>query len=460
MAGRWRLRHEHDREIARLAIPALGALVAEPLYVLADTAVVGRLGTDALAGLAIASSALLTGYAIFVFLAYATTAAVSRLLGAGRHRDAADQAVQALWLAVLIGLVVLGLGLAGADQIVALLGGKGAVAGQAGTYLRVSLLGVPAQLLVFAGTGYLRGLQDTRTPLVVAASAAVANLVLELVLIPGLGYGIGASALSTVLAQAASAGVFVTLIVRATRRLGAAWRPDPHGMARMARVGGELLIRTVALRAALTAATAVAARIGTVDVAAHEIAFAIWSLLALALDALAIAGQALIGRLLGAGDVVRARAAGDRIVTLGLAAGLVSGTMVLLARPIVVPVFSTDGQVVALAGFLLLWVAVLQPVNGLAFVLDGLLIGAGDMAFLARAMVWAAVAFVVPAYLVAALGLGIGWLWAALGWFMVSRAVPLLWRWHGGKWAVPGADPRLGGGRPPRPRACRDPGAG
>lgn len=435
-----RLRDVHDREIARLAVPALGALVAEPLYVLADTAVVGRLGTDALAGLAIASSALLTGYAIFIFLAYATTAAVSRLLGANRPGEAAVQAVQALWLAIVIGVVVLAVGLGTSQQVVALLGGQGAVAAQAETYLRISLYGVPAQLLVFSGTGYLRGLQDTRTPLAVAVAAATGNLVLELILIPGLGYGIGASALSTILAQAASAVVFVVLIVRATDRMGAPRRPNLLIMRRMARVGGELLVRTLALRAALTVATAVAARIGTADVAAHEIAFAIWSLLALALDALAIAGQALIGRFLGAGDIDGAKAAGRRIIELGLAAGLVLGALVLLARPFLPTIFSTDPEVLAVAGFLLVWVAVLQPVNGLAFVLDGLLIGAGDMAFLARAMMGAAMAFLLPAAAVLVLGLGIGWLWGSLGVFLLARAVPLLWRWRGAGWAVAGVD--------------------
>ncbi|CAN5541239.1 MATE family efflux transporter [soil metagenome] len=435
-----RLRDVHDREIARLAVPALGALVAEPLYVLADTAVVGRLGTDALAGLAIASSALLTGYAIFIFLAYATTAAVSRLLGANRPGEAAVQAVQALWLAIVIGLVVLAVGLATADEVVALLGGQGDVAQQAETYLRVSLYGVPAQLLVFSGTGYLRGLQDTKTPLAVAVAAAGGNLFLELLLIPGLGYGIGASALSTVVAQVASAAVFVVLIIRATDRMGASRRPNLTIMRRMARVGGELLVRTLALRAALTVATAVAARIGTVDVAAHEIAFAIWSLLALALDALAIAGQALIGRFLGADDIVGAKAAGARIIQLGVAAGLGLAGLVLLARPFLPAIFSTDPEVLALAGFLLFWVAALQPVNGLAFVLDGLLIGAGDMAFLARAMIGAAIAFVLPAAAVLTLGLGIGWLWGALGVLMVSRAVPLWWRWRGEGWAVAGVE--------------------
>lgn len=434
------LRSPHDREITRLAVPAFGALVAEPLYVLTDTAIVGRIGTDELAGLAVASSALLTGYAIFIFLAYGTTAAVSRLLGAGREDEAAHQAVQGLWLAAVIGVAVTGLVLAYADPIVALLGGTGAVRTNALVYLRISALGITFQLLTFAGTGYLRGLQDTRTPLVVAIASALANLVIEVVLINGLGYGIGASALATVIAQGGGALVYLRLITRATSRLGARLAPDWGAIRRLGRAGWDLLVRTVALRASLTVATALAARIGAADVGAHEIAFAIWSFLALGLDAIAIAGQAMIGRFLGAGDTVTARAVGRRMLELGTAAGAAVGALVLLLRPVLPDVFSDDPQVLALAGFLLVFVALLQPVNGAVFVLDGLLIGAGDMAFLARAMVAAAVLTAPVAGAVAVLDLGIGWVWAAITVLMAARLAVLAQRWWSGAWAVTGAE--------------------
>jgi putative MATE family efflux protein len=420
-------------------VPSLGALVAEPLYILADTAVVGRLGTEQLAGLAIASSALLTGYAVFIVLAYGTTAAVSRLLGAGRPDAAAREAVQSLWLALAIGVVVASAMALVAEPLVGALGADGPVRAPATTYLRVSLAGVPFQLLVFAGTGYLRGLQDTRTPLRVAVVAAAANLVIELVLINGLGFGIGASALSTVIAQVGSAAVYAAIVLRATSRLGAPLRPDLRAIGRIARVGWDLVIRTVALRGALLVATAVAARIGTAELAAHEIAFALWNLLALALDALAIAGQSLIGLHLGAGAVDRAVEAGRRMLQLGVVGGVLLGLLVLLARPLLPGLFTTDDAVRGIAGSLLVWVAVLQPLGGVVFVLDGLLIGAGDMAFLARAMVVAALAFAVPAVGVLVLGLGIGWLWAAIGVLLVARASILGWRWRGTAWARVGA---------------------
>jgi putative MATE family efflux protein len=433
------LRSPHDKEIGRLAVPALGALVAEPLYVLADTAVVGHIGTEELAGLAVASSALLTGYAVFIFLAYGTTAAVSRLLGAGRHDEAAVQAVQGLWLAVIIGAGVMVGVLAASGPIVALLGAEGDVRTNAEIYLRISALGIPAQLLTFAGTGYLRGLQDTRTPLVVAVCAAAGNLALELVLINGFGFGIGASALSTVVAQVAAAGVFVRFVVRDTGASGVARGPDWTMIRRLGRVGGDLLVRTLALRGALTLATAVAARIGAADVAAHEVAFAVWSLLALALDAIAIAGQAMIGRFLGAGDADTARTVGRRMLQIGATGGLFVGAVVLLLRPVVPDIFSDDPSVVSLATFLLLFVAVLQPVNAVAFVLDGLLIGAGDMRFLAVAMVGALFVTVPCAIAVLVLDLGIGWVWATVAVLMVARVAALSWRWRSGAWAVVGA---------------------
>jgi putative MATE family efflux protein len=429
-----------DREILRLAVPALGALVAEPLYVLADTAIVGRvLGTDALAGLAVATSILLLGYAIFIFLAYGTTASVSRLVGAGAEREAAHQAVQGLWLALALGIVVAVVTAAFSGPLLALLGAEGEVRQQAETYLRISLLGVPAMLMVLAGTGYLRGLQDTRTPLLVAAGSALANLLLGIWWVVGLDLGIGASAASTVVAQWGSAAVYVVWTARAVRRHAVPLGLDPRTAIRLAVVGRDLFLRTAALRGSFLVATAVATRIGTVDVAAHQIAFEIWALLALILDALAIAGQAMIGRYLGADSAADARAAGRRLLQWGLGAGAVLGTVVLVARAWLPELFSTDPAVVALTGFLLVWVAAIQPVGGVVFVLDGLLIGAGDMAFLARAM-WIAVAVFLPcAGAVLVLGLGIGWLWGAIAVLMAARLVVLVRRWRGDAWAVTGA---------------------
>jgi putative MATE family efflux protein len=294
-------------------------------------------------------------------------------------------------------------------------------------------------LMVLAGTGYVRGLQDTRTPLFVALGTAVLNLVVEVVLIYGFDQGIGASALATVLAQTVAAAVYVQRLGRRVVALGVGLRPHAASVRTLARVGGELLIRTAALRAALTMSTAVAARIGTVDLAAHQIAFDIWSFLAFGLDAVAIAGQSIVGHALGAGDADRARGAGWRMIELGVASGIVCAAVVLVLRPVLPHVFSNDPEVVQLTAFLLLWVALLQPANAVAFVLDGVLIGAGDQRFLAWAMLGASAVFLASAAAILALGLGIGWLWAAIGLWMLSRAGPLMLRFLGDRWVVLGA---------------------
>ena len=229
-------------------MPAFGALIAEPLYVLADTAVVGHLGTPQLGGLAVASSVLLTGYAVFIFLAYGTTGAVARLIGAGNEREAAHQAVQGMWLAVCIAAVLVPAGLLSGGWLVRALGASGDLATNAEIYLRISMFGVPALLVTLAGTGYLRGRQDTFTPLAVALGSNVVNLVVELVLINGLGFGIGASALATVLAQTGAAAIYVGRIVRAVRTLDVSVRPDGRAIGLLGRAGGALLLRTAALR--------------------------------------------------------------------------------------------------------------------------------------------------------------------------------------------------------------------
>jgi putative MATE family efflux protein len=431
--------HPYDREILRLALPALGALAAEPLYVLADTAVVGHLGTAQLGGLAVAGTLLLTGHALFVFLAYGTTASVARLLGAGERRAAASEGAQGMWLALLIGVGLVAAALPLAPRLVEVLGAQGAVRDNALVYLRISLLGVPALLVMQAGTGYLRGLQDTRTPLVVTAATVAANLAVELVLIYGFGWGIGASALATVLAQLGGAWVYVRKVTADVRALGVAVRPDPAALRRLAAVGGDLFVRTAALRLSLTLGTAIAARSGVIELGAYQIAFELWSFLALVLDAIAIAGQALIGRLLGGGDPEGARVAGRRMLEWGLAAGVAFAVVLALLRPVLPRLFTDDAQVIALCAFLLWFVALLQPVNAVVFVLDGLLIGAGDLRFLAWAMAGAAAVFVPAALAVAALGLGVGWLWGAIALLMLTRMAALLWRFAGPAWQVAGA---------------------
>jgi putative MATE family efflux protein len=434
-----RLRSKWDREILRLAVPAFGALIAEPVYVLSDTAIVGHLGTAQLAGLAVAAAILVTGYSVFIFLAYGTTAAVARLIGAGDQREATHEAVQGVWLAAAVSVPVTPVGLVLAGPLVRGFGASGAVAGYAETYLRISALGLPAVLVTYAAVGWLRGRQDTRTPLLVAVVSAAANLALEIVLILGLGYGVGASAASTVLVQWAAVAVYLAGLGRQAVALQVALRPVGRAVGRLARVGLDLLVRTVALRLALTAATAVAARLGAAQVGAHQIAFELWNTLALALDAIAIAAQALVGRLLGAADVPAARAATGRMVELGLAFGVVVGVALLALRGVLPHAFSDDPLVVQLASFTLLFAAVLQPVNAVVFVLDGVLMGAGDTRYLAVTMVAAAALFLVLAGILVATGAGLGWLWTAISLLMLARLATLVGRLRTDAWLVTGA---------------------
>ncbi|BAJ29683.1 MULTISPECIES: MATE family efflux transporter [Kitasatospora] len=432
-------RRRHDREILALAVPAFGALVAEPLFLMADSAIVGHLGTAQLAGLGVASAALTTVVGVFAFLAYATTAAVARRIGAGDRRAAVQQGVDGIWLALLLsaGLVLLTLLLA--PQAARLLGASATAAPYAVTYLRISALGVPAMLLVLAATGVLRGFQDTRTPLLVAIGGFAANLVLNLGLVYGAGLGVAGSAWGTVIAQNAMAAVYVAVVVRGARREGAGLRPDRAGIRASARAGGPLLVRTLSLRAVLLLATAVAANLGDAEVAAHQITMTVWSFVAFALDAVAIAGQAIIGRYLGAGDLPGTRAATRRMVEWGLGAGVLFGLLMVLGRPLYVPLFSSDPGVRAQLSTALLLAALTQPVGGLVFVLDGVLMGAGDGRYLAWAMLATLLAFVPAALAVPALDLGLAGLWWAMNLFMLSRAAFLVGRVRTGHWMVTGA---------------------
>jgi putative MATE family efflux protein len=428
-----------DAEILRLAIPALGALVAEPLFLLADSAIVGRLGTVPLGSLGVAAQALSSLVNVSIFLAYGTTAAVARQLGAGDRGAAIRQGVTGLWLAGVIGVVVLALGLPLAPAIITAFGASHLVTAGAVTYLRISLLGAPAMLAVLAGTGVLRGLQDTRTPLLVAVSSYVVNVVLNATFVLGLRWGIAGSAWGTVIAQNAAAAAYLAMVAAGARRAGVGLGLDLPGLRAAARTGAALVVRTMALQAVLIAATAIAARQGNAAIAAHQVAFRIWFLLALALDSIAIAGQAITGRYLGAGDAAGARAATARMIRWGAGTGAVFGVLVLAVRPLLPGLFAATPAVAHLLLVVLLVVAVGQPVAGVVFVLDGVLIGAGDQDYLAVAGLAATVVFGLAAWAGLEAGAGLPGLWLALSAWLAARFVVLTWRARGSRWLVTGA---------------------
>ncbi|MFB6529119.1 MULTISPECIES: MATE family efflux transporter [unclassified Streptomyces] len=433
------VRRQHDREIVSLALPAFGALVAEPLFLMVDSAIVGHLGTPQLAGLAIAAALLTTAVSVFVFLAYATTAAVSRRVGAGDLPAAIRQGMDGIWLALLLGTAVVAVTLPAAPWLIDLFGASDTAAPYAVTYLRISSLGIPAMLVVLAATGVLRGLQDTRTPLYVAIGGFMANGALNVGLVYGAGLGIAGSAWGTVIAQCGMAVAYLVVVVRGARRHGASLRPDAAGIRASAQAGVPLLVRTLSLRAVLMIATAVAARMGDAEVAAHQIILSLWSLMAFALDAIAIAGQAIIGRYLGANDAEGARQVCRRMVQWGVISGVALGALLIVARPLFIPLFTGDTAVQDTLLPALLVVAISQPISGVVFVLDGVLMGAGDGPYLAWAMLLTLAVFAPVALLVPALGGGLTALWWAMTLMMTVRMATLWFRSRSGRWIVTGA---------------------
>ncbi|WP_226346848.1 MATE family efflux transporter [Agilicoccus flavus] len=438
-----------SREILRLAVPAFLALVAEPLFLLADSAIVGHLGTAPLAGLGAAAAALATAANLFVFLAYGTTALVARRLGAGQLREAIASGLDGLWLALGLGLATAAGLAAAAGPIIGAFGLSGPAAAAGVTYLRISAIGVPAMLVVLAMTGVLRGLQDTRTPLIAATLGFGANIVLNVALVYGAGLGIAGSAWGTVIAQSGMALGLVAVVLPRARALGAAGRPHPERILEAARTGIPLFVRTVALRAAILLTTWVAARTGDAGLAAVQVAVTVWTFLAFALDALAIAGQALTGRGLGAGDVRGVRSSTHLMVQWGIAAGTLLGAAVALLAPWLPALFTTDPAVYAALTAGLLVVGLATPISGYVFVLDGVLIGAGDTRWLAGAQTVILVLYAPVALLVAAttgplieaggVPLAVAVVWVAFTVFMVLRAVALRLRVHTDGWLVTGA---------------------
>ncbi|CAL9485636.1 putative FMN_FAD exporter YeeO [Nocardiopsis dassonvillei] len=436
-------RHRHDREIFALAIPTFFALVSEPLFLLADSAIVGTLGTAALAGLGIAGQVLLTLVAVCIFLAYGTTAAVARKFGAGDVRGGIRDGIDGLWLAALLGAAAIAIGWPLGPAMVDLLGASPEVAPHALAYLRISLLGTPFLLIVMAGTGVLRGLQDARTPLAVAVASFLGNALLCAVFVLVMGWGIAGSAWATVIAQGGGALWYLAVMVRRARREGVSLSPSAAGLRASASAGFALFLRSVSMRVVALVTVAVAARLGDESVAAHQVSHNIWALLVFAMDAIAIAGQAIIGRYLGAGDVRGTRDATRRMVEWGVMLGAVFTVAVLLVLPWAWVPFTSDPQVRVLITASLVVVALLQPLSGVTMVLDGVLMGAGDQRYLAWASLWTMLVFLPFALLVPPLGLSSPWgmvaLWTAYGIWILARAVALGGRARGTAWLVTGA---------------------
>jgi len=430
-----------NREILRLAVPALGALIAEPAFLIVDAALIGHLGTTPLAGLGIAGAVLQTIVGLMVFLAYSTTPAVARRFGAGRPGEAVSVGVNGMWLALALGAVLAAAGAAATPWLVSLFGATPAVAEQAEAYLLVSMWGLPAMLIVFAATGLLRGMQDTVTPLWIAGLGFGANALLNVLFIYGFGWGIAGSAVGTVTAQWGMVAAYVLVVRRLAARHSASLRAHGDGIRSTARAGGWLFLRTVSLRVALLVTVGVATGIGTDELAGWQIVFTIFSAAAFALDALAIAAQALIGKELGAGDQEQVQRVLGRTVAWGLWFGVIVGAIIAALSGVIGILFTGDAVVAALVQPALLVLAIAQPIAGVVFVLDGVLMGANDVKYLAIAGGLNLVPFLPTLWIIATIGVtgSTGLIWLAVAFFgvyLLARLATLGWRVRSGRWVA------------------------
>lgn len=428
-----------SQEILALAIPAFATLVSEPLLLMADSAMVGHLGTRQLAGLGLASSVLNIINGLCVFLAYGTTSLVARRIGAGDSRRALAGGIDGMALGLGLGsLLAVVLNLT-APTVIGWYGAGPEVSSQAVDYLRIACWGLPMLLLMLASTGVLRGMKDTRTPLAVAVSMNLANIGLNALFMYGMGMGIRGSATGTLLAQAIGASVLTAVVLRGAVRAGVPLGVRVHGVLEAARGGIWLVMRSAWLQASLAVTVAVAARTGQVGLAGHQVTNSIWSFLCLALDALAIAAQAMVGHELGRGDAGKVRSITAKLCWWGVAGGLVFAAGLVLVRGVLAPVFTPDAEVQQLLVRLLLVLALITPIGGIVFVLDGVLIGAGDARYLAFAGMVATLAYVPMALAVDHAGRGVIWLWLAYGGYLLARVATLALRARSDAWMRLGA---------------------
>ncbi|GAA4829633.1 MATE family efflux transporter [Saccharopolyspora rosea] len=426
------------RRLLGLAVPALGVLAAEPLYVLVDTAVVGHLGAVPLAGLALGGTLFTLVSSQLTFLTYGTTARTSRLHGAGRRADAVAEGAQATWLGVGVGVVLLLLAQLLAVPVAEGLAGPGPVADAAATWLRIALLGAPLVLITMAGNGWMRGVQDTARPLRYVLAGNGVSAVLCPLFVYGLGWGLEGSAIANLAGQGIGAGLFLRALV--VERV--ALRPDFATMRGQLGMGRDLVLRTLAFQVCFLSATSVAARTGAGPAAAHQVVWQLWTFLSLVLDSLAIAAQSLVGAALGAGSATRAKGIARQVTWYGLGFGVLLGVLfAALAGPLPT-VFTGDETVLAEVPHAWWFFVALQPVAGVVFALDGVFLGAGDAAYLRTAtLLSAAVGYLPMIWLSLGFGWGLAGIWTGLSMFMLLRLVTLLLRARSGRWAVVGTAP-------------------
>jgi putative MATE family efflux protein len=427
------------RRIAGLALPALGVLAAEPIYLLFDLAVVGRLGALPLAGLAIGGLILSTLSSQMTFLSYGTTARSARFFGAGDRASAVREGVQATWLALGLGVLIVVVVQVAAVPLVSALAAGGEIADAALPWVLIAIVGVPAILISAAGNGWMRGVQDTVRPL----RYVVVGFAVSAVLCPLLVYGwlgmprleLAGSAVANLVGQWLAALLFLWALLAERVSL----RIQPSVLQAQFVMGRDLVLRTLAFQACFVSAGAVAARFGAAAVAAHQVVLQLWSFLALALDSLAIAAQSLVGAALGAGQFSNAKSVARRVTAFSAVAALVLAAVFAAGASVLPSVFTNDREVLD-AIRVPWWFLVAQlPVNGIVFALDGVLLGAGDAKFMRNATVMSAlVGFLPLIWLSLVFGWGLLGIWSGLSTFLVLRLAFVGWRAFSGHWLVPG----------------------
>jgi putative MATE family efflux protein len=425
-----------SRRIVALAASAFLVLAAEPLFLLIDTAVVGHLGRVPLAALGAAGTIMTLLAIVGTSLEYGTTGRAARYYGAGRRDAAVNEGVQASWLGLLIGLVAILIGESIAGPVTRLVaGGAGQVAHDAEVWLRIAILGLPGILLVLAGNGWLRGVQDTRTPVKIVVIANVLSAIASPLLVYPAGFGLPGSAIANVLAQWIGAALCGWAIHR--ERVPA--HPHWHVMRKQLMISRDLVLRALAFQAAYLTAAGVAGRMGAAQLAAHQVGLQLWTFIALLLDSFAIAAQSLVGAALGGGNVAAAKSTAWRVSRYGVAAGICFGALMAAGWLVIPAIFSSDATVQHQAHLLWPWLVALMPLAGIVFALDGVLLGAGDNAFMRTVTLVAALGGYVP-MAIAALHFdwGIGGVWAGLATFIAIRFVGMAWRTRSGRWLVIG----------------------
>lgn len=420
-------------------MPALGVLAAEPLYLLFDLAVVGRLGAVALAGLAIGGLILSLLSSQLTFLSYGTTARAARFFGAGDRASAVGEGVQATWLAVALGTVVIAVVQAAAVPILTLIADGGEIADMALPWVRIAIFGAPAILISLAGNGWMRGVQDTARPL----RYVVAGFALSALLCPTLVYGwLGMPRLGlsgSAVANVAGQWLAGLLFCRALLAEGVPLRFDLAVLRAQVVMGRDLVVRTLAFQACFVSAAAVAARFGAAAVAAHQVVLQLWSFLALVLDSLAIAAQSLVGAALGAGLLAHAKSVAWRVTIFSTVAAAALAAVFAAGASALPRLFTSDDSVLDAIGVPWWFLVAQLPIAGVVFALDGVLLGAGDARFMRNATLASAlVGFLPLIWLSLIYGWGLIGIWSGLTTFMLLRLVFVGWRAFSGRWLVPG----------------------